>query len=65
MYHSDLRPVLVSLWDGNSYVPTPGKFHVWGVSDGDTVAIVEIDDGDVIVVEPEEIRFREVKDEQA
>ena len=57
-----LRPVLVHLWDGNLWVPTPGKFHQWGVSDGDTVAIVELADGEVIVLEPEEIKFREVDD---
>lgn len=59
MHHSDLRPVLVQLWDG---VPTPGKFHQWGIRDGDTVAIVELADGEVIVLEPEEIKFREVDD---
>lgn len=53
-----MRPVKVLCLEGEP----AGYFHLWGVRDGDTVAVVELrDDGDVICVSPESIQFIDVR----
>jgi len=51
------RPCIVKIFDGNSFVPRRGTFHQFGLQDGNTTAIVELEDGRLVVLEPNEVTF--------
>lgn len=73
-YHGPFRPCKITYWDDGKEMTAHGKFHAWGTKFEEfrnqtvvqvTCAIVEMLNGQIKELEPEQVKFLDITKDQA